>query len=48
MPTEVAMFWLIHLAICIVLPVLIFRGCCGMEPLIKDNTAADERPINQE
>lgn len=48
MSTEVAMFWLIHLVIGIVLPVLIFRGCCGIEPLIKEPATADDMPLKQD
>ena len=43
--TDVTMFWLIHLFIGLLLPILIWRGCCGIEPLVKDTEKA---PANRE
>lgn len=32
MTTEVLIFWLIHLFIGIVLPILVYTGCCQEKP----------------
>jgi hypothetical protein len=45
--SDVTIFWLIHLFIGLLLPILIWRGCCGMEPLIKDSNA-EKVPANRE
>lgn len=43
MPSELAPFWLIHLFVGVLLPVMIYTGCCGLgDNRANPNTAAKD------